>query len=175
MNTIPWQAYIKRFVLVAVISLGLVVSINEISFLMQKEPYDRAPQTVQIVIPPGTAELVEQGKESVTPPEDMVFVIGDVLEVVNQDDVGHQLGPIWVPPHSVGRLALERAERYAFSCSFQTSRYLNLDVRQATTLSTRLIALGLSFPTMATLIFIYSLLAFPIPSVARLPEEGALR
>lgn len=175
MNRAVLRLYIKRFVWIALISLAFVSAVNEISFLIQKEQYDRAPQIVQIVIPPGTATQLAQGKDTVALPEDMVFVTGDTLEVINQDVVGHQLGPIWVPAGSRGSLLLERAEKFSFSCSFQSSRYLDLDVRQPTTLTTRLIALSLSFPTMASLLFLYSLLAFPIrPAPTFIEKESSL-
>jgi hypothetical protein len=114
------------------------------------------------VIPEGTADLIEQGQAAPSIPEEMVFVVGDVLEVVNEDTVDHQLGPIWVPPGSTGSLRLEDANKYAYSCSFAPSRYLGIDVREATTVGTRLIALLIATPPMAIFLFIYSLLVFPV-------------
>jgi hypothetical protein len=153
-----------RFLLVLGVSLALVLAINEGLYLLSKEEHDRAPQTVQLTIPLGTADLVADGGSVPTIPEEMVFVEGDVLEVINDDKVDHQLGPIWVPSGATGRLVLENANKYAYSCSFAPSRYLGIDVRQATTMGTRLTALGLATPPMAIIIFIYSLLAFPVIS-----------
>jgi hypothetical protein len=92
----------------------------------------------------------------------MVFMMGDTLVVKNEDTVDHQLGPVWVPPGSTASLALEKPNKYAYSCSFIPSKYLGLDVRQATTIGVRLTALAISAPTVTALIFIYSLLVFPI-------------
>ena len=92
----------------------------------------------------------------------MVFVLGDTLTVRNEDTVNHQLGPIWVPPGTTGSLLLEQAQNVVLSCSFQPSRYLGLDVRQSTTAGIRLIGLVVSVPTLGALIFIYSLLVYPI-------------
>ena len=89
-------------------------------------------------------------------------MLGDVLEVENRDNVSHQLGPIWVPPGSTGSLVMERANNFAYSCSFQPSRYLGLDVREPTTMGTRFIALSFAAPTMTALAFLYSLLVFPV-------------
>lgn len=157
-----FKPYLKRLLIVAALCVVLVIAFNEITFLLQKDEYDRAPQTVTLVIPPGTAERVESGEDVPSIPDEMVFVLGDVLEIKNEDTVSHQLGPIWVPAGSTGSLVMEQAENYAFSCSFQTSRYLGLDVRQPTTTGTKLIALGLAAPTVTTLVFIYSLLIFPV-------------
>lgn len=157
-----FKPYLVRLAIVLTISAIIVGLFNEVSFLLQKDKYDRAPETIQIVIPAGTAEKVEAGENVVSIPNEMVFVIGDVLEVQNQDGVNHQLGPIWVPPGATGRLVMEEIDKLAYSCSFQTSRYLGLDVRAPTTLSTRMTGLVLATPTMTALIFIYSLVVFPV-------------
>lgn len=161
-KTFKLRHYLVRLGIVLVISALFVGLFNEVSFLLQKDKYDRAPETIQLVIPAGTAKMVEDGKDIVSIPDEMVFVIGDTLEVTNNDNVSHQLGPIWVPPDSTGRLVMEQVDKLAYSCSFQTSRYLGLDVRAPTTLSTRLTGLLLATPTMAVLLFIYSLLVFPV-------------
>jgi hypothetical protein len=92
----------------------------------------------------------------------MVFVVGDVLEVRNEDAVGHQLGPTWTPPGAVSKLVMEQASRTAADCSFSSSGAMGLDVRPATTMGTRLTGLFLTMPTLAVLLFLYSLAAYPI-------------
>lgn len=159
---IDWKAYLIRLGIVFLVALVFSIGFSEISYMLQREKTDRAPETYQIVIPQGTSERVEAGEEVVSIPEDKVFVIGDVLEVVNQDVVDHKLGPIWVPPEKTARLVLESAENYSYSCSFVPSKYLGFDVRQPTTLGTRLTALGITTPTTTAFLFIYSLLVFPI-------------
>ncbi len=151
-----------RIVIVLVLSILLVGAINEGAFLLLKENNDRAPQTVELVIPDGTAEQIAAGEAVPSIPEEMVFVRGDVLQVINQDRVDHQLGPIWVPAGSSGSLVLDQAEKFAYRCSFQTSRYLGLDVRVGTTFNSRIQALLLAAPPTAVFLFIYSLLIFPI-------------
>jgi hypothetical protein len=56
-------------------------------------------------------------------------------------------------------MVMEQADKYAYSCSFQPSRYLGLDVRQATTLSTRLTGLIVATPATVAFLFIYSRLS----------------
>jgi len=158
------RPYILRLIVTLLMALTLVVLINEGFYLFQKEKTDRAPQTMQLVIPEGAAAKVALGEPVPSIPEDMVFVVGDVLEVKNEDTTDHQLGPIWVPAGSTGSLVLEDANKYSYSCSFTPSNYLGIDVRQATTFGTRLTALGIATPPMAVFLFIYSLLVFPINS-----------
>lgn len=167
--------YTKRLLIVLVISLAVALAFNEISYLLQKDQYDRAPETIQLIIPPGAAERVSAGEEVPSIPSEMVFVLGDVLEVKNEDIVPHQLGPIWVPPGATGSLVMEKVDKLAYSCSFQTSRYLGLDIRQPTTMGTRLTALGLTVPTIGALLFIYSLLVYPVkPLSAAIKGEQLL-
>lgn len=157
-----FRPYINRLLVIVVISLLFSIIYNEGSFLLQKEQYDRAPKTVQLVIPAGTAEQIEAGENPPSIPSEMIFVVGDVLEVKNEDFTSHQLGPVWVPAGATSRLVMEQASSFVYSCSFQTSRYLGIDVRQATTIGTRLAGLALVTPTTAALFYLYSLLIFPI-------------
>jgi hypothetical protein len=162
MSKIDFGPYLARLLITAVISVVIVAAISEGAHLLQKEKYDRPPRTIQLVIPAGTAERVETGEAEPSIPEKMVFVMGDVLEVKNEDSTSHQLGPIWVPPGATGRLVLAEPNQYSYSCSFAPTRFLGLDVRRPTTLGTRLVALGVAVPPTMAFLFIYGLLVFPI-------------
>lgn len=173
-NPNPVQLYLTRLLVVLILSVGLAAIVNEGAYLLQKEKYDRPPQTIRLVIPAGTAQRVAVGEQPPDLPQKMVFVVGDVLEVVNEDTVQHQLGPVWVPPGTSGRLTLAEPNRYSYACSFSTSRFLGLEVRQPTTLGTRLSALAIAVPPLATFLFIYSLAAFPIKPRGSAPPQGAI-
>lgn len=157
-----YRSYGLRLLFILGVSVLGAAAFNEFTYQIQKEDFDRAPQTVRLVIPAGTAERVEAGESVPSIPAEMVFVMGDVLEVVNEDNSAHQLGPILVPPGATGRLVMEQASSYAYSCSFQSTRYLGIDVRQATTLGTRFTGLVIAAPTTTALLFLYSLLVFPL-------------
>ena len=157
-----YRPYLLRLVVIFLISLGMMLVITEGAFLLQRDETDRAPKTIQLVIPEGASQSVEAGEDVISLPEGSVFVLGDVLEVVNQDTVNHQLGPIWVPPGAVGSLALDEANEYSYTCSFVPSQYLGFDVRQPTTWTTRLVGLGISVPTTTAFLFLYSFLVFPV-------------
>ena len=157
-----FRPYIIRLAIVFLICLIFVALFNEVTFILQKDENDRAPKTLQLVIPAGTADQVNAGQDVLSIPSDLVFVLGDTLEVKNEDYVSHQLGPVWVPPGSSASIVMENAAKYAYSCSFQTSQYLGIDVRQPITYITRLTAMGLAAPTMTALVFIYSLIVIPV-------------
>jgi hypothetical protein len=160
----PLRPYLVRMAVTLVIAVALVAAFNEATYLLQKEPYDRPPQTVRLVIPAGTAERVAAGEQASSLPDEMIFMVGDELEVVNEDNVAHQLGPVWAPPGATARFALADANRYSYSCSFTTTKYMGLDVRTPTTIGTRLTALAIGAPSVAVFLFIYGLLVYPLKS-----------
>jgi hypothetical protein len=156
------RPYLLRLGIVLVVSFVLTAIFNEAVYRLQKDPYDRPPQTIQLVIPAGTAERVAQGQSIPSLPEEMVFVIGDQLEVKNEDAVAHQLGPLWAPPGTSASLVMQKSQKSGYTCSFQTTQVMGIDVRTPTTFSTRLTALLLAGPTTAALLFLYSFLLFPL-------------
>ncbi len=170
-----YRPYLIRLLVVTALSLVAMVIITEGAYLLQRDETDRAPKTIQLIVPAGAAQRAANGEQVDVLPENIVFVIGDVLEVVNQDSTDHQLGPIWVPAGSTGRVVLEEANKFSYSCSFTPSRYLGLDVKKPTTLQTRLTGLSISVPTTAAFLFIYSFLVFPIKSKPEMnvSEESA--
>src|SRR5689334_8924469 len=118
--------------------LGIAISlvVSEVTFLFLRETA-RPPQDIEIVIPEGTADLVARGEQPPSLPQDMTFVVGDTLIVKNEDHADHQLGPLWIPSGTSASLELGEADNFAFECSFQPSKSLDLDVHEALTLSTR--------------------------------------
>lgn len=152
----------RRLLLAFLISIILVWAVSEAAFQLQKGENDRAPELVELVIPAGTAQKVAAGEKVPEIPQELVFVVGDTLLVRNEDSAAHQLGPLWVPAGTTASLLLEKAERTAYSCSFQNTQYLGLLVEPSTTTGTRVAALALAAPATAMFLFIYSLAIWPI-------------
>jgi len=166
------RPYLFRLALTLTFSVIFVAIFNEATYLLQKEDFDRLPKTVSLVIPPGAAAQVAARQAVQGVPEEMVFVLGDVLEVKNEDSQAHNLGPLWIPPGGTARLVMENPNKYSYSCSFQPSQYLGLDVRQGTTLATRITAMLLAAPTLTALLFIYSLAVWPIHKEKTVPAAA---
>jgi len=143
--------------IIASFAIGVLVGllVSEVTFLFLRETA-RAPKSIEILIPEGTAELVALGQQPPTLPQDMTFVAGDVLIVKNQDLVDHQLGPLWIPAGASARLELGEARNFAFECSFQPDKSIDLDVREALTLSTRLYGILYTGIPLGVLIALYS-------------------
>jgi len=166
--------YARRFLLVLVMSLLFVALVNEGAHLLLREKTDRPTQTVELVIPAGTAERVAAGEEPPSIPKEMVFVIGDRLLVRNEDSVPHELGALYIPPGSSASLTMDDANKYTLGCTFTPSRYLNFDVRPRTTALSRLQAFALATPPTTMFFFVYSLLLFPVGESRHQEESEAL-
>ncbi len=154
---------VRRIAISCVIGIAVALVISEGSYYLLNDGTRRDPQTIELIIPAGTAEQVAAGKSVPSLPTNMTFVEGDVLLVKNQDVTDHQLGPVWVPPDATGSLALGEVNRFRFGCSFQPGRYLGIDVRPAgSSLQSRLLALILIGPPTIALIVVYGILVVPL-------------
>lgn len=149
----------RKILVSMLIGLLIGVAVGEIPFIFQRETA-RQPKTVTITIPLGTAERVALGEQPPTIPENMVFVVGDVLVVENNDSADHKLGPLWIPAHTSAQLALSQKENLAYECSFQPGKYFGLDVREPLTMSTRIYGILYAGIPLGILIVLYSF-AFP--------------
>jgi hypothetical protein len=163
----PGRVIAKRIFFSLLIGIAISALISELSFLFLKETA-RPPESIELTIPAGTAESVARGEQPPSLPENMVFVVGDVLVVNNQDSVDHQLGPLWIPAGAAAQLELAKEESIAYECSFQTSQYLGLDVRESLTLGTRVSGILFAGLPLGVLIALYSLV---IPARKKKPND----
>ncbi len=165
------RRYALRFVTILVVAAFVSWGLSEIAFRTQRYNIDRAPQTIEITIPSGTAEKVARGQEVNSLPQEMVFVLGDVLVVHNQDLVSHELGPLFIPSGTSASLPMDNVDNYAASCSFQPTSYLGLEVKEPTTWRTRLLAVSFAAPPTAVMAFLYSLVIRPIKTEEKPKDE----
>lgn len=157
-NALP---YIRRISLAMLLGLVFGFALNEISFLFIKET-NRAPMTVTLSIPAGTAAAIERGEEPPSIPEEMIFVVGDVLVVENNDNVNHQLGPMWIPAGGTASLSLEEEQNYTYTCTFNPSSFFGLEVQEPVTIWTRISGMLFSGVPFGAILALYSLIIWPI-------------
>lgn len=141
--------------------VGLLVSglVSEVAFQLLGNKSTRSPQVVELVIPAGASLKVSAGQSVVS--DDLIFMVGDTLVLINQDTVAHTFGPLFVPPDSSASLKLNSPENLAFSCSFDPTQYFGLDVREGVTLGTRINGILLAGIPMGLLLSVYSVIAWP--------------
>jgi hypothetical protein len=148
---------IKRILLSVMLGLGVAAVTIEISYQLLKRE-NREPQQIELVIPAGTAQDVANGQSPPSIPDDMTFVVGDTLVVVNQDEVDHQLGPLWIPAGTSASMSLDAEENYILDCSFQPGKVLGIDVLQPVTFGTRLTGILFAGFPLGALFAVYSVL-----------------
>ena len=148
---------IKRIIISMLLGIILAAITTEISYQVLKRE-NREPRRVELVIPAGTAESVAESNVPPSIPVDMNFVVGDTLVVVNQDEVDHQLGPLWIPPGTSASLNLDTEQNFILECSFQPTSIFGLDVHQPVTLGTRLSGILFAGFPLGALFAVYSVL-----------------
>ena len=159
-----------RLLIAMVLGFLIAIVINEYTFLFMKSDAGRGPQTVELVIPAGTAERVAQGQTNPALPDKMIFVQGDTLAVKNEDSVTHKLGPLVIPPGTSASLVLSGSDLLTFTCTFQPTQYFGLDIREPVTAGTRVTGIMFAGVPLTVLFAIYSLLLWPLKPKPVEPE-----
>ncbi len=77
-------------------------------------------RTVEVVIPPGTADLVARGESVEALPRTLLLRRGDTLVLLNQDDQPHRIGAVWAEPGRATRTIVGASlqDAGAVACSF---------------------------------------------------------
>ncbi len=156
----PLHSIYKRIGISLILGFLLAGITTEVSYQLLKRE-NREPARIELIIPAGTAQRVAAGETPPAIPEDMTFVIGDTLVVVNQDEVDHQLGPLWVPAGASASMNLDTEENFALECSFQPSKYFGLEVRPPVTWGTRISGILFAGFPLSAIFAVYSILITP--------------
>jgi hypothetical protein len=157
-----------RILFFIVIGVLVAALFNEVTFRLQGNSTSRDPQTIQLIIPRGTADKVAQGQNVL--PAGQIFVVGDTLEVKNEDTVTQTLGPLVIPPGSSASIKLNQVGLMSYTCSFQTSQYYGIEVQGAITPWMRLKASLLAGLPLGLLLGVYSLVVKPLKPKTAPPQ-----
>ena len=154
------------------IAIGILIAIpiSELGFRFQGNTTSRPAKTIVLDIPPGTSTKVSNGVSVL--PNNMDFVVGDVLVVNNHDSVVHTLGPLVIPPGSSATMPLNNIGNLSYTCSFQPTKYLGLNVQAALTLGTRLTGILIAGIPLGILLALYSLILKPL-KIKDLPPKAS--
>jgi hypothetical protein len=148
---------ILLFMLIGVVAASVI---SEVTFRLQGETISRDPKTINLVIPAGTSEKVAQG-ESVLPPG-QIFMLGDTLQVTNEDSVTQTLGPLVIPPGSTATMKLDEVGDIRYTCSFQPTQFYGITVQEGLSVGMRIEAALLAGLPLGMLLGIYSLMIKPL-------------
>jgi hypothetical protein len=155
------RALYRRILICLLAGLGFGVIISEASYHFLRTGESRAPEVVEINIPPGTAGRVWRGETDPSLPSTLSFVVGDTLLVRNSDTVVHRLGPLIIPPGASSTMKLDSPQESTAACSFQPSKYIGLSVEPPLTVGTRLVGIVEAGIPMGFLFVLYGLFAMP--------------
>jgi len=88
----------------------------------------REPSNRELLIPPGTNEMIAAGANPLNIPPEWEFISGDTLGLVNDDSVDHWVGSWFVPAGE--RLTVELVPAYAglLTCSVHPSGSIEISV-----------------------------------------------
>ena len=154
--------YKREFIYVlASLLAGILIAamLTELSYRLQVRSQDREGKRLTLVIPLGTAVLVQNGEPSPSIPADMVLVVGDELQVVNEDVEDHQLGPLFIPKGTTASIYFSRPDNLAYACTFTPEKYFGLEVKEPLTLFTRLTGILSAGIPLGTLLALYLVFA----------------
>lgn len=164
------KALLIRVLISMLLGLAAAVLISELAFRLLGNTTSRPPEEIELIIPPGTAEKVAQGERVM--PEEISFVVGDTLIVVNEDNVAHTLGPLYIPAGASSSLKLDQPTNMSYSCSFQPSQDFGVSVEglgnvdEALTPGTRIYGILIAGIPMGALFAVYSLVLWPLRRAA---------
>jgi hypothetical protein len=161
------EQVLKRIGISLLLGLLLGAAISEVPFIFLRETA-RPPEEITLVIPNGTSEQVARGEQPPSIPENMSFVVGDILVIRNEDVVDHKLGQLWIPANSSAQLSLDQEQSFAYECSFQPGNYFGLDVNEPLTIGTRVYGILYAGIPLGVLIALYALV-MPTKKKASVP------
>ncbi len=153
------KSIVFRMAVSMLVGIVLAAVMSELTFLFLRRGQDRAPETIVLTIPYGTAQMVAAGQTPPSIPSDLEFVVGDTLEVRNLDDADHQLGALFIPAGATASLSFSEVQDFAFACSFRSDQYLGLSVRDPLTWGTRIIGILSAGVPLGLLIGLYGIFA----------------
>ena len=82
----------------------------------------------RFVIPPGAGEALDRGEPLEILPGEMQVVVGEVIEIVNEDDRGHLAGPFFVGAGETLRQRFASPGEFIGECTVHPSGQLVLEV-----------------------------------------------
>ena len=80
------------------------------------------------VIPAGAGEAIDRGEPLDILPQELTVQVGEVLELINEDDRGHLVGPFFVGAGETVRQRFNAAGKFIGECSVHPSGELVLTV-----------------------------------------------
>ncbi len=120
--------------------LGLLVLLLATSFLVACSEENSGfsvgsagdgPADYSFLIPAGAGERFDAGDPLEILPQDLPVVVGEVIEIVNEDDRGHLVGPFYVAAGETFRHSFASPGEFVGICTVHESGRITLTVTEA--------------------------------------------
>jgi len=80
------------------------------------------------IIPVGSGERIDQGEPLDLLPAELELTVGETIEIINEDDRGHTVGPFFVGAHETIRKRFTTPGEFEGICSVHSSGRIVLTV-----------------------------------------------
>lgn len=120
-----------RFVVVLLV-LGVLATAcgsDEPAGLFANDEGKDAPD-YSYVIPAGTGEAIDRGESPEILPQELNVKVGEVIELINEDDRGHLVGPFFVGKGETMRQRFSAPGTFIGDCSVHQSGQIVLTVTE---------------------------------------------
>ena len=84
----------------------------------------------EFLIPAGTGAALDAGEDVEILPAELEVAVGEVIEIVNEDDRGHMVGPFWVGEGETLRQRFSTPGEYVGQCTVHPGGELILTVNE---------------------------------------------
>lgn len=111
---------------VVVLGLVLVASLAALLVVVQSQG---SGEVLRVEVPAGTADRIAAGETVELLPATLEVAVGDRLEIVNDDDVVHEVGPYTVAPNQTLRQSFTSPGTLEGACSLHSSGSIRIVVR----------------------------------------------
>ena len=118
-----------RLVAIAILALGLAACGGSDSLFADEG--DSRPADYQFTIPAGAGSSLDAGEPLEILPAELEVHVGEVIEIVNEDDRGHLVGPFFVGAGETLRQRFASAGTFIGECTVHPSGQIELVVTES--------------------------------------------
>ena len=94
-------------------------------------PADAGPADYSFLIPAGAGDRFDAGDPLEILPPNLPVIVGEVIEIVNEDDRGHLIGPFYVAAGETFRHSFASPGEFVGICTVHESGQITLTVTEA--------------------------------------------
>ncbi len=120
--------WLRVATLTGALTAGVLVGCGSEAGLSVDDVAETASADYQFVIPIGSGEAIDRGEPLAILPAELEVRVGEVIEIINEDDRGHLVGPFFVGANETMRQQFASPGEYQGICSVHPSGQITLTV-----------------------------------------------